>query len=131
MCVIHMLNDTHQSLREISERMCFAMFDLLRSFSAQANDKSELQQRIRTGEILTRSSILKEVIFLLKKEIPAEHRMQSDEHSFDMSGEQRRINACLRTLCGDQSHNIYSFPFENLEEDIRPFVMDTIKFALM
>jgi len=127
---IRILTDTIKSLREMAERMCVTLFDLLRSYAAQLGDRTDLERNNRSNEILARCMTLKQVVLALKKEIPPEHRIQSEEINFDIAAEQRRINVHLRSLCGDNSHNVYPFVFENVEDDIRPLVIDTIKFVV-
>jgi hypothetical protein len=132
---LRVLNDTHKNLRECTEQMSIALFGLLKSYAAQVTDKTDTDKRNRSEEIYARCLTMKQAVLLLKQEIPSEYRIDAEEAGFDIGSEQRRINCHLRTLTGEASTEVtlvsqQYHQFEVIEDDIKPFVLSTLKYAL-
>jgi len=129
---LRVLIDTHKNLRECSERVSLSLFALLCTFVALIADKSELDKRNRAAEMVARCMTMKQSVLLLKQEIPSEYRIDAEEAGFDIGAEQRRINCHLRTLTENSEPDYYPqfYQFEVIEDDIKPFILETFKSAL-
>jgi len=124
-----LLCNTNKVLRDDCEKMCISLFALLRTF-ATSLICSEKDQENNFQELVSCCGNLKQAVLKVKQEIPPEHRILSEEVSFDMGTEDRRIRVHLKTLCRLNNHP-GAFMLEDIEDDIKPFVLSVIKQALV
>eukprot|EP01124_Arcella_intermedia_P022210 TRINITY_DN3267_c0_g2_i1.p1 TRINITY_DN3267_c0_g2~~TRINITY_DN3267_c0_g2_i1.p1 ORF type:complete len:268 (+),score=62.70 TRINITY_DN3267_c0_g2_i1:67-870(+) len=123
-----LLLETNPVLRDLANNMSFAMFGVFRAYAGALGGHSDLEKKMKSKELEEKYETLKQNVLILKKNIPPEHRMW-DEQGFDIAAEQREINIALANLCRKEVVSGQELNFENLE-DIKPFILDTLSFAL-
>jgi len=95
---------------------------------AQLNGNNNSEKR----DLFLRGQSMKQAILLLKQEIPSEYRIDAEEAGFDFGLDQRRINFHLRAMTEESEPDFYPqfYQFEPIEEDIKPFIVETFKYVL-
>eukprot|EP01124_Arcella_intermedia_P022209 TRINITY_DN3267_c0_g1_i1.p2 TRINITY_DN3267_c0_g1~~TRINITY_DN3267_c0_g1_i1.p2 ORF type:complete len:295 (+),score=59.51 TRINITY_DN3267_c0_g1_i1:1134-2018(+) len=129
-----LLNNTNINLREKSSTMTSALFALLKNFCAFTLEKEPSPKEKIYQMLMKNCSEVKERVLRIKQEIPSEHRILSEELLFDIGLEERRIAHHLKTLrkVNEEEEEDPRSPFvlEDVEEDVKPFVLNMIKDVL-
>jgi len=122
-----LLSNANKILRNHCEKMSNILFALLKTYADYCTT-DHVEEKFE--ELVACCTNLKQVVLVVKDEIPAEHRIHSEEVNFDMGFEERRILAHLKTLSRGNEQSPVCFVLEDIEDDIKPYIISVIKEVL-